>query len=105
GGGVGGRGVEGGGGEIEGLAEVARGALRDVRAVTRDERAMSLRTETDGAAALLGAAGIDVRIEVDLPDLARPTEEVLAWAVREGITNVLRHSHATICSGTAPRRD
>ena len=91
--------------EIEGLTEVARSALRDVRAVTRDERSMSLRTETDGAAALLGAAGIDAHIDVDLPDLARPTEEVLAWAVREGITNVLRHSHATICSVTAARRD
>jgi len=91
--------------EIEGLTEVARDALRDVRAITRDERAMSLRTETDGAAALLGAAGIDARIEVDLPDLARPTEEVLAWAVREGITNVLRHSQATTCSVTAARRD
>jgi len=91
--------------EIEGLTEVARDALRDVRAITRDERAMTLRTETDGAAALLGAAGIDARIEVDLPDLARPTEEVLAWAVREGITNVLRHSQATTCSVTAARRD
>src|SRR5262249_58599008 len=38
-------------------------------------------------------------------DLARPTEEVLAWAVREGITNVLRHSQATTCSVTAARRD
>jgi two-component system, NarL family, sensor histidine kinase DesK len=47
---------------------------------------VSLRTETGGAAALLDAAGIDARIEVDLPDLPRPAEEVLAWAVREGIT-------------------
>ncbi len=91
--------------EIEGLTEVARDALRGVRAVTRDEHALSLRTETGGAAALLGAAGIDARIEVDLPDLARPTEEVLAWAVREGITNVLRHSQAATCSVTAVRRD
>jgi len=91
--------------EIEGLTEVARDALRDVRAVTRDEHALSLRTETDGAAALLAAAGIDARIDVDLPDLPRPTEEMLAWAVREGITNVLRHSQATTCSVTATRRD
>ena len=91
--------------EIEGLTEVARDALRDVRAVTRDEHALSLRTETDGAAALLAAAGIDARIEVHLPDLPRPTEEVLAWAVREGITNVLRHSQATACSVTVARRD
>src|SRR5215470_3905286 len=40
-----------------------------------------------------------------LPDLPRPAEEVLAWAVREGITNVLRHSQATACSVTAARRD
>jgi two-component system sensor histidine kinase DesK len=66
---------------------------------------MSLRTETDGAAALLGAAGIDARIDVDLPDLPRPTEEMLARAIREGITNVLRHSEATTCSVTAARRD
>ena len=91
--------------EIEGLTEVARDALRDVRAVTRDKHALSLRTETDGAAALLAAAGIDARIDVDLPDLPRPAEEVLAWAVREGITNVLRHSQATACSVTAARRD
>jgi len=91
--------------EIEGLTEVARDALRGVHAVTRDKHALSLRTETDGAAALLGAAGIDARIEVDLPDLPRPTEDVLAWAVREGITNVLQHSQATTCSVTAARRD
>src|SRR5262249_58919238 len=81
--------------EIEGLTEVARDALRDVRAITRDEHAVSLRTETDGAAALLSAAGIDARIDVNLPDLARPAEEVLAWAGREGLTHVLRHSQAT----------
>ena len=91
--------------EIEGLTEVARDALRGVHAVTRDKHALSLRTETDGAAALLGAAGIDARIEVDLPDLPRPTEDVLAWAVREGITNVLHHSQATTCSVSAARRD
>ena len=91
--------------EIEGLTGVARNALRDVRAITRDEHAVSLRTEADGAAALLDAAGIRAHIDVDLPELARPTEEVLAWAVREGITNVLRHSQATTCSVTAVCRD
>jgi two-component system sensor histidine kinase DesK len=32
-------------------------------------------------------------------------ESVLAWAVREGVTNVLRHSQASICSITAGRWD
>jgi two-component system, NarL family, sensor histidine kinase DesK len=91
--------------EIESLTGVARDALRGVRAVTRDEHPVSMRTETDGAAALLSAAGIDTRVELDLPHLAAPVENVLAWAVREGVTNVLRHSEARTCSITAGRRD
>jgi two-component system, NarL family, sensor histidine kinase DesK len=84
--------------EIESLTGVARDALRGVRAVTRDEHAVSLRTETEGAAALLRAAGIATRVELDLPDLPAPLETMLAWAVREGVTNVLRHSQATSCT-------
>lgn len=91
--------------EITGLAGAARDALRDLRAVTRDEHAVSLRSETDGAAALLAAAGIDATIEVDLPDLNPTADSVLAWAVREGVTNILRHSEAGACSILAARRD
>jgi two-component system, NarL family, sensor histidine kinase DesK len=82
---------------------VARGALRDVRTVTRDERPVSLRAEADGAAALLAAAGVDARISVNLPGLTAPAEQVLAWTVREGVTNMLRHSDARTCSITGGR--
>jgi two-component system, NarL family, sensor histidine kinase DesK len=91
--------------EIASLTEVARDTLRSVRAVTSDEHAVSLRTEIEGAVALLSAAGINARIALDLPDLSSPVEKVLAWAVREGVTNVLRHSQASTCSITAARRD
>jgi two-component system sensor histidine kinase DesK len=91
--------------QIEGLTGVARDALRGVRAVTRDEHTVSLRTEIEGAAALLAAAGIDARIDLHLPDLPPAVEKVLAWAVREGVTNVLRHSEASTCSITASRWD
>jgi len=91
--------------EIESLTGVARQALRGVGAVTRHKHALSLRTEADGAAALLGAAGIDTRLDLDLPLLPPPVEEVLAWTVREGVTNVVRHSQARCCSITAGRRD
>jgi two-component system, NarL family, sensor histidine kinase DesK len=91
--------------EIASLTEVARDTLRGVRAVTSDEHAVSLRTEIEGAAALLSAAGIDARIDLDLSDLEVPVERVLAWAVREGVTNVLRHSQAGTCSITAGRWD
>jgi two-component system sensor histidine kinase DesK len=90
--------------EIESLTDVARGALRDVRAVVQDKHVVSLPAEVDAAIALLGAAHVDARVDVDLPGLAWPVEEVLAWAVREGTTNMLRHSDATACSITAVRR-
>jgi two-component system sensor histidine kinase DesK len=91
--------------EIESLTVVAREALRGVRAVTRDEHAVSLSAETSGALALLKAAGIDTQVDLDLPPLRGPVQEVLAWAVREGVTNLLRHSQARSCSITAVRRD
>src|SRR6266540_545364 len=91
--------------EIQGLTGVARDALRGVRAVTRDQHAVSLPAETDGAAALLRSAGVDVRVDLDLPGLPAVAEEVLAWAVREGVTNVLRHSQARTCQITAGHRD
>ena len=90
--------------EIEGLTGVARGALRDVRAVARDEHGVSLPSEVEAAAALLAAAGIETRVDLALPNLPPSAAEVLAWAVREGATNVLRHSEATTWSMTGRRR-
>jgi two-component system, NarL family, sensor histidine kinase DesK len=89
--------------QIEDLRELARGALHDVRTLARDEHAVSLRTETDGAVALLAGAGIRASITVNLPGLPAPAEQVLAWGVREGVTNMLRHSDARTCSITGTR--
>jgi two-component system, NarL family, sensor histidine kinase DesK len=83
---------------------VARDALRDIHEVTRDERTVSLRTEADGAGALLAAAGVDARIDVALSGLAATVDNVLGWAVREGVTNMLRHSEPRTSSITARRR-
>lgn len=96
--------TEGARAELQSLTELARAALRDVRAVARDEHAVSLRAEIDAAGALLAAAGIEARIDVDLPPLAGPVQDVLAWAVREGTTNLLRHSEANTASITVARR-
>ena len=82
------------GAEIASLTGVARDVLRDVRAVARDEHGVALVAELDAAVALLGAAGIVTDVDVELPEIPRPVEEVLAWAVREGATNTLRHSTA-----------
>lgn len=93
--------------EIEDLTTTARHALHGLRAVTRDEHAASFLDETHGAAALLRAAGIHTTVGLDLPALPAATEAVLAWGVREAVTNVLRHSQALTCTiraGIAGRR-
>ena len=89
--------------ELEGLAAAARGALADVRAVMRDEHAVTLRAEIAGAVALLGAAGIHTAVDVADAPISRAVEEALAWAVREAATNTLRHSQATSWSVTVRR--
>ncbi|HZE50820.1 MAG TPA: histidine kinase, partial [Jatrophihabitantaceae bacterium] len=91
--------------EIESLTGVARSALRDMRAVARDEHVVSLRAELDAAAAVLAAADIETIADASLDDLSPDLEAVLAWAVREGATNILRHSTASRCSFVATRRD
>ena len=90
--------------EIASLTRLARNALRDVRGVTRGQPKASYRAEIDGAAALLAAAGISAHIDADLPQLSPPVDDVLGWAVREGVTNILRHSEAETCSITARRQ-
>jgi two-component system sensor histidine kinase DesK len=78
--------------EIAGVAQAARAALHDMYAITRDEHAVVLGEEVAAAAALLAAAGVDTEV------VGTATRHpVLAWAVREGTTNLLRHSDATRC--------
>jgi two-component system sensor histidine kinase DesK len=91
--------------EIEGLTGVARDALRGIRAVSRDEHELSLLEEAEGATTLLSAAGVRAHVDVDLPDLSPALQRLLAWAVREGVVNVLRHSSAETCEIRAQRRD
>ena len=90
-------------GEIESLTGMARDTLRDVRFVAKDQLAVSLDVEADGAAAVLSAAGVKAMMSIDLPGLEPSLQRVLAWAVREGVTNILRHSEARTCSITAGR--
>ncbi|MFF3670105.1 sensor histidine kinase [Microtetraspora malaysiensis] len=91
-------------GELEELVRVARDAAQDVRQVVRGFREMSLSQEVDRGVALLTAAG--VRCHVNLVDVewSKAVSETLAWGVREGVTNVVRHSRATTCSITTSRR-
>ena len=81
--------------EIGDVETVAREALSSVRETLSGYRQPTLSMELAGARAALAAAGIDARVEPAPEDLPRDVDAVLGWAVREGVTNVLRHSVAS----------
>ncbi len=84
--------------EIEDIEKVARDALREVREAVTGYRQPTLAAELAGAKEALTAAGIDYHVDQDHVPLPPAVEAVLAWTVREGVTNVMRHSQATRCS-------
>jgi two-component system, NarL family, sensor histidine kinase DesK len=81
--------------EMRDVESVARTSLQEARTVVRGLRAASLAAELDRAREALEAAGIEVAVRTDgpPPDLDGP----LAFVVREGATNVIRHSRARRC--------
>ncbi|MGN9838543.1 sensor histidine kinase [Nonomuraea sp. H19] len=85
------------------MAEVntlTRTALRELRQAVRGYRELDLTAELNSVKGVLEAAG--VRCEVHLPyrDLPDEVAPVFAYAVREAVTNVLKHSTATLCDIT-----
>ncbi len=84
--------------EIEDIEKVARDALREVREAVTGYRQPTLAAELAGAHEALTAAGIDYRVDQDHVPLPPAVEAVMAWTVREGVTNVMRHSQARRCS-------
>ncbi len=76
---------------------VAREALGEVRDAVSGYRRPTLSSELEGARIALEAAGIEARLEAADVDLPADVEAVLAWAVREGTTNIVRHSGARSC--------
>jgi two-component system, NarL family, sensor histidine kinase DesK len=84
--------------EVEDIEKVARDALREVREAVAGYRQPTLAAELAGAREALAAAGIELRIDQEHATLPPAVEAVLAWTVREGVTNVMRHSQAKRCA-------
>jgi two-component system sensor histidine kinase DesK len=84
-------------GEIRDVEQVARQALSEVREAVSGYRQPTLSGEMEGARVALSAAGIIAEFERSPVTLDPEVEAVLAWAVREGATNVIRHSGASRC--------
>jgi two-component system, NarL family, sensor histidine kinase DesK len=83
--------------EVADVEGVARESLREVRQAVSGYRQPTLEKELEGARVALSAAGITAEVERAPVTLDPEVEAVLAWTVREGATNVIRHSGATHC--------
>ncbi|OPG04895.1 histidine kinase [Streptomyces sp. GKU 895] len=86
--------------QVADIEQVSRQALVDVREAVSGYRRPRLSEELAGAQVALTAAAViaDVPAEPDLTGVPEDSESALAWALREAVTNVVRHSGATRCT-------
>jgi signal transduction histidine kinase len=83
--------------ELQEVLGLTRQALSDVRSVASGNRELSLESESRSAENVLAAADVQVRMEMLDEDLPAQVRTVLAVVLREGVTNVLRHSNVAVC--------
>ena len=76
---------------------VSRQALAEVREAVTNYRDRSLESELEGAHQALTAAGIEATIHRPDEPMPDTIESLLGWTVREGVTNVVRHSRGRHC--------
>jgi two-component system sensor histidine kinase DesK len=83
--------------EIADVERTARTALIEVREAIGGYRSQGLPAEMELARSTLQAAGVTLSCETPLPHLHATEETVLCLAVREAVTNIVRHARATHC--------
>ncbi len=84
--------------EIADVERTARTALAEVREAIGGYRAKGLSAEVEQARLTLDAAGVALTCVSKPPSLKAREETVLSLAVREAVTNIVRHAHATRCT-------
>jgi two-component system sensor histidine kinase DesK len=83
--------------EVADVERLARRSLADVRETVGGLRRVTLAGELTGARTALRAAGIDAVLPAAIDDVPSHRDELYGWVVREGTTNVVRHSGASRC--------
>ncbi|WP_415950647.1 sensor histidine kinase [Streptomyces sp. KLOTTS4A1] len=83
--------------QVADIENVGRQALTEIREAVTGYRASSLTTELDRARDALASAGFEAVVRRSGPPPSPVTGAVLAWVLREAVTNVVRHSGATNC--------
>ncbi len=83
--------------EISEIEQTAREALAQVRSAVLGYRDTGLVYELRNAHNTLETARVEFLSELEIEKLPPAIENVLALALREAITNIIRHSQATRC--------
>src|SRR5580692_8532948 len=86
------------GNEIREVEQISRQALSEVRDTIRGYRSQGLVAELAQAKSTLETAGVAVRCDTVKMALPALHEGVLSMAVREAVTNVVRHAQARNCT-------
>ena len=81
--------------ERDEVITLARGALADVRSTVTRLRSPDLANQVEATRTALSAAQIDVEMIGSAQDIPERQRALLAWALREATTNVVRHARAT----------
>ncbi|WP_147918976.1 sensor histidine kinase [Ruania zhangjianzhongii] len=84
--------------ELAGLERLSRDTLHDVRRAVEGYRDLSLAGELVRAREALESADILAHLPSAVDEVPTQVRDLYAWAVREGITNVIRHSGASTCT-------
>ena len=84
--------------ELADLEMLSRESLADVRRAVQGYRDISLPGEIARARLALTAAGIEHLLPNSTDDVPHELRELFAWTIREGVTNVIRHSGAETCT-------
>jgi two-component system sensor histidine kinase DesK len=91
--------------EMQDVENASRAALADVREAIRGYRSDGIFAELARARAALETAGVAVECETDTVPLSPDQESVLALALREAVTNVVRHAEARRCNVILKRHE
>ena len=80
--------------ELDEVITLARGALADVRSTVTRLRSPDLASQVEATRTALSAARIRVDVTGSAQDIPERQRALMAWALREATTNVVRHSQA-----------
>ncbi|MGG0154287.1 sensor histidine kinase [Bacillus mycoides] len=85
--------------EAKEITQTSRTALKQLRELISDMRMITVEEELEQIKAILQAANIELEVkqEASASSLSPIEQNILGMCLREAVTNVVKHSKATVC--------